>query len=142
MTASISWPNTLPQHFQAQSARMQPGPQLVDRYEAATPIYFLRSRAKTRRISGSLRLTFVQRDFWLGLEPSLRGRRFNADFERLGSTRETIIDDWSISAATQGTTFILALTLTVFDSGIAPVSIYPDTGIISSTGNTPTLTTS
>lgn len=138
MVASLNWPAAMPQRLQAQSARMQQGAQLVDRFEAAVPIYFLRSRAKTRRVSGALRITFPQRDLWLQTEPSLRGKRFNADFENLGATRETVIDDWSLAPTSQGVAFMLSLTLTVFDAGQQFISIDPAEGSVLLVGNSPT----
>jgi len=140
MVASLNWPSEMPQRLQAQSARIQPGPQLVDRYEAATPIYFVRTRTKTRRVTGNLRITFPQRDLWIQIEPSYRGRRFNADFENFGSTRETIIDDWSLAPTTGGTAFTLSLVLTVFDAGQKFTTLEPSEAAVLFVGNSPTRT--
>lgn len=138
MVASLNWPTAMPQRLQAQSARMQPGTGLVDKYDAGVPIFFVKSRAKTRRLSGALRITFPQRDLWLQIEPSLRGRRFNADFENLGATRETVIEDWSLAPTSQGVGFMLSLTMTVFDAGQQFISIDPGEGTALFVGNSPT----
>lgn len=140
MTASLDWPVNLPQRGLEQGFRAGSAERLVDIHPSIPPIYFVRSRALFRKVSVSLRLSFPQRDFFLQQEPTLRGRRFNADFEGLGSTRETIIDDWSLSAIPNGAGFILSLSVSVFDTRIALVVLAPTSGEIRYVGGIPTLT--
>lgn len=140
MVAQLDWPASLPARMQETGARVQPAPQLIDRFEAVPPIYFIRSRAKFRRVSGNLRMTFAQRHLFLQLEPGFRGQRFNADFEGLGATRETVIDDWGLAPIPNGSGWLLNLTLTVFDVGALLISLYPTEGAAGVTGNAPTLT--
>ena len=137
MVAQLNWPTTLPQRVLARSLRARQLPGMLDRYEAIPPIYFVRSRAKHRTLSGTLRLTWEQRDIFLTLEPSLRGKRFNADFENFGATRETALDSWDLSALENGQGFLLNMNLTVFEVSQLVIDLYPDSGTITLTGVSP-----